>query len=138
MLAAPKTLRITPAPADLARLYPWLDEAAAPLGLSKQLMNSMHVALEEAVMNVVMHGFAPEHVQEIFIQFASEAAKAVIVVEDAGRPFDVTLATEKSRPGSLLDAEPGGLGIKLLRHYCKDISYERKSGCNRLTLGFSR
>jgi hypothetical protein len=36
----------------------------------------------------------------------------------------------------LLDAEPGGLGIKLLRHYCKDISYARESGRNRLTLGF--
>jgi anti-sigma regulatory factor (Ser/Thr protein kinase) len=129
-------LRITPAPADLARLYPWLDEAAAPLALPKPLLNSMHVALEEAVMNVVMHGFSPEHVQEIFIHFTPEPAKAVIVVEDAGKAFDVTQATEKARPASLLDAEPGGLGIKLLRHYCKDISYARESGRNRLTLGF--
>jgi anti-sigma regulatory factor (Ser/Thr protein kinase) len=131
-----ETLRITPAPADLARLYPWLDEAAAPLALPKPLLNSMHVALEEAVMNVVMHGFAPEHVQEIFIHFTPEPEKAVIVVEDAGKPFDVTQAAEKARPESLLDAEPGGLGIKLLRHYCKDISYARESGRNRLTLGF--
>ncbi len=97
----------------------------------------MHVALEEAVMNVVMHGLSPAHAQEVLVQLIGLPDKAVLVVEDGGTPFDVTEAAEKARPRSLLDAEPGGLGIKLLKHYCKDISYTREAGRNRLTLGFA-
>jgi hypothetical protein len=42
-----------------------------------------------------------------------------------------------ARPASLHEAEPGGLGLVLIRHYCRDISYERIGNRNRLTLRLS-
>ena len=58
------------------------------------------------------------------------------VVEDTGRAFDPSAAPVPARPASLLDAEPGGLGLTLLRHYCSDLTYERIGDRNRLTLRF--
>jgi anti-sigma regulatory factor (Ser/Thr protein kinase) len=59
-------------------------------------------------------------------------------VEDAGRPFDPGAAELPARPASLADAMPGGLGLRLLRHHCRDLSYRRTDGRNRLTLRFLR
>jgi len=126
---APEVLRITTAAADLARLYPWLDEVAGQLGISDPLLGRMHVALEEAVMNVVMHGFDSPDGQEILIRLAAGPA---LTVEDAGREFNPITAPEKTPPPG---GEPGGLGLKLLRHYCQ-LTYRRAAGRNILTMHF--
>ncbi len=123
--------------ADLARVYPWLDDAAAPYDLPAPVLHSMHVALEEAVMNLVMHGLPPGGDDTIVVRLSTQPGTAVLVVEDAGEPFDSTSAPEKPQAKSLAEAEVGGLGMKLLRHYCKDISYARIDDVNRLTLRFS-
>jgi serine/threonine-protein kinase RsbW len=129
-------LTISTADRDLERLYPWLDEQDAVGNLPKATTNAMHIALEEAVMNVAMHGFPPGDPGEVSVQLDVSATSASLVVEDTGRAFDPTTAADRERPANLLEAEPGGLGLTLLRHYCKDIHYERVGERNRLTLRF--
>jgi serine/threonine-protein kinase RsbW len=127
---SPAALEIGTGPQDLARLYLWLEEATKPYLLPPELLRAMHVALEEVVMNIVMHGQAEEPMA-IMAEFTPETAS--LCIEDSGPAFDPTAAP--SRPATL---EPGGAGLKLLRHYCQDIAYERRAGRNRLTLRFSR
>lgn len=124
------------AAADLARLYPWLDEAAKYFNLPPKLLEGMHVALEEVVMNVAMHSYAPGTPGEIIVRLQADATAAVLRVDDYGPPFDPVSIPSTTKPASLDDDEPGGLGLKLLRHFCKDISYMREAGSNRLTLRF--
>jgi anti-sigma regulatory factor (Ser/Thr protein kinase) len=133
----PEQLQITTAPADLARLYPWLDSAAAPHNLAPKLLEAMHIALEEAVMNVAMHAVLPENAPEILVQLSTAPGLAEILIEDAGQEFNPVTAPEKPRPKSLAEAEPGGMGLKLLRRYCTDMGYERIGDRNRLTLRFA-
>jgi anti-sigma regulatory factor (Ser/Thr protein kinase) len=52
-------LRIGVALEDLGRLYPWLDDAAAARQVPRPTVQKMHVALEEAVLNVAMHAYGP-------------------------------------------------------------------------------
>ena len=42
-------LRLTSEVAELGRLYPWLDQAAAEAEVPADLLPGMHVVLEEAV-----------------------------------------------------------------------------------------
>jgi serine/threonine-protein kinase RsbW len=126
-------LRICTAPEDLARLYPWLDDEARVLNLPDPMLYGMHVALEEAVMNVVMHASDPG---EISVELRRLEDAAELVVEDGGPAFDLTEVVTSERKPSLADARPGGMGLNLMRHYCKDISYERVGERNRLTLRF--
>jgi anti-sigma regulatory factor (Ser/Thr protein kinase) len=130
------TLRVGSAAADLARLYPWLDTQADARHLPKTVLARMHVALEEAVMNVAMHAFSPGEPGEITVRLDTSPDGAALVVEDSGRPFDPTAAPSPERPTSLSEARPGGLGLTLLRHYCREISYARIGDRNRLTLRF--
>ncbi|HQT38453.1 MAG TPA: ATP-binding protein [Acidocella sp.] len=136
--AAPATevLRVTTALADLSRLYPWLEGAAARLGLPHPLVQKMQVVAEEAVMNVAMHAYAPGSGEAIEIRLSAASAVAELAVEDSGPEFNPLMAAEKPRPASLVDAQPGGLGIKLVKRYCQDISYTRQNGHNLLTLRF--
>ncbi len=134
--SAPDILRITPALAELSRLYPWFEEASARHLLPGALVQKMHVVLEEAVMNVAMHAYAPGSQEEIVIRFSNQPGIAELMVEDRGPEFDPVAAPEKPKAGSLLDAKIGGLGLRLVRRFCNDIAYARVDGANQLTLRF--
>ena len=129
----PAHLQIGSGAEDLARVYPWLDEAIQPCRLPDALSHAMHVALEEAVQNVAMHAGEPEIIEVTFL--LSERI-ATLVVADNGREFDPTAAPVTNPATRLQQGEPGGLGLTLLRHYCDDIRYERVGERNRLTLRF--
>ena len=99
-------------------------------------MNGMHVALEEAVMNVAMHAYAPDLEGEIVVTFAVNDASAALTVEDAGPPFNPVAADAPDPHVRIQSDVPGGLGLTLMRHFCQDIGYERVDGRNRLTMRF--
>jgi anti-sigma regulatory factor (Ser/Thr protein kinase) len=124
-------LVLTTAAEDLDRLYPWLEAEAA--AVPTPIRHAMHVALEEAVMNVVTHAFAPGDAGRIGVTLDVSGGSATLVIEDSGAAFNPVAAPAPERPTTL---EPGGLGLILLRHYCHDIRYERAGERNRLTLRF--
>lgn len=135
MVGSDTALRIDSAnTADLERLHPWFDAEARALPGSVQ--HSMRVALEEAVMNAAMHAFPSHGSGEITVRLCVSPATAALIVEDTGRLFDPTAEPARARQTNILDAEPGGLGLTLLRHYCRDIRYERANERNRLTMRF--
>jgi serine/threonine-protein kinase RsbW len=129
-------LQISTAPEEIESLHPWLAAQAETLNLSKTQLNGMQVALEEVVMNVAMHGVAQLGCGEVTVRFGRAPDAVVLVVEDDGQAFDPVAAAPRKRPESLREAEVGGLGLTLLRHYCRDIHYERAGDRNRLTMRF--
>lgn len=100
------------------------------------MLNAMHLSLEEAVMNLAMHAFAPGEHHEIVIWLHQVSDAIVLVVEDKGRFFDPAVAPLPRHPENLHDAEPGGLGLTLLRHFCQDIGYRQIGDRNQLSLRF--
>jgi len=120
--------------ADLDRLHPWLDAVTAHL--PNAMRHAMGVALEEAVLNAATHGYPPDESGEITVEARTTHDGIALVVEDTGRAFDPTTVPAPEPPASLADAEPGGLGLVLLRHYCEHIRYERAGQRNRLTMRF--
>jgi anti-sigma regulatory factor (Ser/Thr protein kinase) len=129
-------LRIGVALDELSRLYPWLDSAAAARAVPAPIVQKMQVALEEAVMNVAMHAYGPGGDGAIAIRLLAQDDAVALVIEDTGPAFDPTTAVARAAPLSLEDARPGGLGLKLLRHFCPDIEYQRVDDRNCLTLRF--
>jgi anti-sigma regulatory factor (Ser/Thr protein kinase) len=119
-----------------SQVYGWLDAAAAARALPEGMLFGMHVALEEAVMNVALHAFAPGAEGAIEVRLETIPGAAALIIEDDGPPFDPTAAAAPGRPASLATAGPGGRGLTLMRHYCRDMSYARTEGRNRLTLRF--
>ncbi|HVY17270.1 MAG TPA: ATP-binding protein [Rhodopila sp.] len=134
MIALDPELRLTPALADLARVYPWLDQVAA--GSPAAVLSRMHVALEEAVANAALHGFPGGSDGHIVLRALRRGDLMVLEVEDDGIPFDPTQAAVRARASRLEEAEPGGWGLGLIRAFTTSIGYERRGGRNVLRLGF--
>jgi anti-sigma regulatory factor (Ser/Thr protein kinase) len=128
-------LRIDRANADdLERLHPWFDTVSGHLPPETQ--HAMRIALEEVVLNAATHGFPPNTSGEITVRLHIAPEFASLCVEDSARAFDSSKQPVHHQPASLLEAQPGGLGLVLLHHYCPDITYARVARGNRLVLRF--
>lgn len=135
MISLSAELRLTPALADLARVYPWLDEVAS--SVPPAILARMHVALEEAVANAALHGFPAGQEGEITVRLRRHDDTMVLEIEDDGVPFDPTEAELRAHAKNLDDVEPGGWGLGLIRAFTASVAYERRDGRNHLSLGFS-
>ena len=54
-------------------------------------------------------------------------------MRDSGPDFDPTVAPLGSRPLTLEEAEPGGLGLLMMRELSDALTYRHDSGQNELT-----
>ena len=120
---------------ELQRLATWI-EAWASQQLSSDLSFAVQLCLEEAVANVIMYGGEENERLEIAIEIECHRPALTARIVDNGRPFDPTQAPPPPKARSLAEARIGQLGIHLMRSFAGSIQYERRDGCNRLTLQF--
>jgi anti-sigma regulatory factor (Ser/Thr protein kinase) len=121
--------------AELKRLAAWI-EGWARQGVSSDVSFAVQLCLEEAVANVIMYGGVSDARLKIVIEIERNDTTLVARVVDNGRQFDPTQAPPPSMPTSLVEAKIGDLGIHLMRSFASGMHYERRDGCNRLTLRF--
>ena len=118
------TLAVTPA---LTRdVHARLEAFAEAARLPRKVVFAADTALEELLQNVLDHSGARE------VRF--RAAVEGLELADDGIPFD-PLAMELPATDRSPDLRPvGGLGVLMVRKMMDRVRYERRDGCNRLTL----
>lgn len=136
MSSSTTRLRFTTEAEDFTQLYTSLEAVPAWRDLPEERREKMHVAAEEAVMNVAKHAFPPGEFGEFYLEIRVVDNSLELTLEDDGAPFDPVAAPMPKPPANLDEAKPGGLGIALMRYNCSDIHYERVDGHNRLKLRF--
>ena len=112
--------------AAVARRLLFTDEACGQIAL----------AVDEALCNVIRHGYSREAEHPIWISLIPVGGVAKpgsndnptralkIVIEDEARQVDP--ATIRSR--NLEDVRPGGLGVHIIKAVMDEVSYERREG----------
>jgi serine/threonine-protein kinase RsbW len=125
----------------MVRFQPWMDRIANRLGLAEETRFAVDLCVEEAVANVILHGYRSEPGHPIIIRNSVSAGSLCITIDDQAPPFPAIesqsrLPHDKLNPISLETAIPGGNGIMLLHKFAKSLSYERLLDSNRLTLFF--
>jgi anti-sigma regulatory factor (Ser/Thr protein kinase) len=121
--------------AELKRLAAWI-EGWARNGVSNDVSFAVQLCLEEAVANIIMYGGMSDEPLKIVIEVERNGTTLIARVVDNGRQFDPTQVPPPSMPASLAEAKIGDLGIHLMRNFASGMHYERRDGCNRLTLRF--
>ena len=126
---------------ELARVSDWLDALTQELELPEAVVFAIRLCLEEAVSNVIRHGFPPEVdrpglEKEVQISLGRTEEYVEVTVIDEGVAFDPLAVAAPASPTSIADAAVGGLGIHLMRKFAQSLAYERREGANRLTLRF--
>lgn len=106
--------------------------------LSERLVYRLELVLEEALMNRLWHAFPDggHHVTELKLRLWPDALE--LQFDDDGVPFDPLQAAPSTAAASLLEREPGGLGLILTRKSASECRYERIDGRNRFTVRMAR
>ena len=124
---------------ELTRVQPWIEALAEQYGFSEDTRFAMHLCVEEALANIVMHGYRNEPGHPIVIRASVSERELFIVIEDkapAFAPVEPAPQGDATTPVSLESIEPGGNGIRLLYRSAGSLAYERFPDGNRLTIGF--
>ena len=136
---APQQLVLDSRLDDLARLSPWVEVVANRCGFEERLRFALHLCVEEALANIVLHGYRGEPGHPILVAFEITGSTLLLTIEDEAPPFVPPDELQPSASDRLVDLdsiEPGGNGLRLLRHFAGSLEYERTERGNRLTIGF--
>jgi serine/threonine-protein kinase RsbW len=135
----PRRLTIQSRLDQLEFLWPWAESLAEEHAASNETRFAIHLCLEEAVSNVIRHGYGGQPDRPITIEFAAEPDVLAFSVEDQAQPFDPLSqpATEETPAPVSIDEIPlGGRGIQFLKKFAGGLAYEPLPGGNRLILRF--
>lgn len=104
------------------------------LGFDELTCSQIALAVDEALANVICHGYGRQPDQPIWVSLwplDGDVPAIKIVIEDEARQVDVS--TIKGR--SLDDIRPGGLGVHIIQEVMDEVHYEPREGTGmRLTL----
>jgi anti-sigma regulatory factor (Ser/Thr protein kinase) len=108
----------------------------APYQPTPKAVYRLEVALEEVLMNQIMHAFkdSPACDQTLHFSMQVHGGNVALHFADKGVAFNPLERAAPQLPTSLDDAVPGGLGIFLTRKFAKELSYVREGDTNCLTV----
>ena len=119
---------------NLAAIRDFVRASTAALGVDPQVASDVVLAVDEAVTNVIVHGYRgrPGTIQ---VEVAREATDVVVRLRDHAPPFDPTSAPPPDLARPLEERPPGGLGIYLMRQTMDEVVYRlTPQGGNELIL----
>jgi serine/threonine-protein kinase RsbW len=127
--------------ANIDQLWPWVDAVTAGYAIPADTLFAIHLCLEEALSNVIRHGYREQPGYHVTVDFTRDRADGLVfTVEDDAPPFDplghaADQETLLPAPGDPLQL--GGHGIRLMRKFAGSLGYTRLPNGNRLTIRFA-
>jgi sigma-B regulation protein RsbU (phosphoserine phosphatase) len=120
--------------AEIAILGERLGEFAAVHELTPNVLHDLNLALEEAITNIISHGYSDHLEHEILLRIRIESGEIIAEVQDDARPFNPLTAPEADVAAPLDKRRAGGLGIHLMQKLMDRIEYQRLQDGNLLIL----
>ena len=120
--------------AEIAKLGERLDEFAAVHQLTPSFLHDLNLALEEAVTNIISHGYSDDREHEILVRIRVQSGEVIAEVEDDARAFNPLTAPEADVTAPLDERTAGGLGVHLMRKLMDGIEYQRLENGNLLIM----
>jgi len=119
---------------SVPKLAEFVDIVCETVGFDMGTTMQMNLAIEEAVVNVMNYAYPTGVKGTVNIDAKATDEQVRFIICDKGAPFDPTAKAEVDTTLSAEERGIGGLGIHLIRQIMDSINYERKDGCNVLTL----
>ena len=124
---------------QISRIFPWIEALASQYEIVESLQFAINLCLEEAVSNVIRHGYANQAGRFIAVRFmVSSEGNLVFTVDDDAPPFNPLEAPSLPMLDEQGETRIGGHGIRLLRGFADMLEYQPTSTGNRLRIAFSK
>ncbi len=140
---------------DLTLVRPWAGALAARYSVPPETQFAIELCLEEALSNIIRHGYQGRANQAISIACTVEraptsvenegAGELVFIVEDHAPAFDPLAPVAASASARAVNNQfdnsqdflPGGQGLRLMRKFASRLAWQQLPNGNRLTLAFA-
>ena len=119
---------------ELARVAARIDEFCSERNLPPDVAYACNLAIDELLSNAISHGYDDDEPHRVMVIVRLEADALVVVIVDAGAEFDPTRTPEPEAGLSLDGPEADGLGLLLVNRMMDAVAYQRRDGCNVVTL----
>ncbi len=119
--------------AEIPRLAEFVEAYCAPLVSTPKDVLALQLALEEAVTNVINHGYADGQPHTFTVELAAADRRVTVVVTDDAPTYDPLARADVDTTLPLKDRPIGGLGVHLVKKLMDSARYERRDGHNVLT-----
>lgn len=120
--------------AELVRLEEELGAFGREEGIGADDLHDMRLALEEAVVNVIRHGYRDAGEHAIRVRMEREGGSLRFEIRDDGVPFNPLDAAPPDTSVPHSERGTGGMGIPLLRHAVDTLEYRREGETNVLLM----
>ncbi len=121
-------IRILSRPAHLCVVRQALSAALGKYGFDEGTCGQMALAVDEALTNVMRHGYEGRDDQPIWVKFgrsdASGQPAVRIVIEDLARQVDAGRIAGRD----LADVRPGGLGVHIMHRVMDAVEFAPRPG----------
>lgn len=102
--------------------------------LPARLSFELGLVLDELLTNAITYGCDAQRVHQLAVRGALAESVLTLEVEDDGRPFNPLTVPPPVLDAPLLERQPGGLGLHLVRQLVDQLAYRREAERNVLTL----
>ena len=119
---------------QISLLPGFVDRVREENNLTPALAARIHLALEEAVSNVIMYAYPEGTAGTMDLDAVRDGNRLRFTLSDRGKAFDPTAAPRADLTVPLEKRPTGGLGIHLIRSIMDSIRYQRQDGKNVLTM----
>lgn len=119
---------------EIERMASFLNDLGDKLDIAPDVMFNIHLALEEAVTNVIMYAYPPGEENQIVLTVHQIDNRLIFKIIDSGKEFDPTQQPDADVTLSLEERPIGGLGIFLIRRIMQAVEYRREDGKNIFTM----
>jgi anti-sigma regulatory factor (Ser/Thr protein kinase) len=123
-------LKIDSDPANLRQVRERIEEFALSAGLSREDSDAIGLVVNEALANVIRHGYGGATDRPILVTAETEPGAVRLTIRDWSTPFDPSRLPVKKK-GEL---KPGGLGLVCIKELMDEVKFSPLSDGMQLTM----
>lgn len=113
---------------NIKNVFEWLEKGLFKLVKNKEKINTLSLVIQEALVNAIVHGNKKNENKHVILSYKLNENNIHIEIEDEGEgipKIDQTKDSEHISQEDLL--KDSGRGIILMRHFCKDVIFNKNS-----------
>ena len=131
----PNTLEVDATVESLNMITDFVSSLAEKVGMEPVEISKLKIAVYEAGMNVIEHGYQFEPGRSMGVEVTRNGEQIQITLNDRGKSFDFYNVGPYDVERSIRDKRKGGYGLYIIQRSVDEILYENDSERgNRLTL----
>jgi serine/threonine-protein kinase RsbW len=130
----PYKLTVTATLDALNQLTDFATSLAKSAGFEKLELSRLKVAIYEAGMNVIEHGYGFDHDESMGIEVLKEGDRFMVTITDTGKSFDFYDNPLYDVEEAYIEKRHGGFGRYIIERSVDEVYYQNTEEGNRLTL----